>query len=203
MEQDARMKLIEAAMPLFPQKGYAGVSIREIAESAGVNSASISYYFGGKEGLYAAILEHMFSQIDQIVFEDAATKSDPENFAHNFALKAVAMHGKFPYLVRYLYMEMMHPTKFSDTIIKEQLTKIFRYLSGGIERAIQEGIFRPDLDVGFAALSLSATINMFYIVAPMRHRIMQRDNEEVAYVEQAVELFLNGARRQNHEKTDT
>ena len=71
MDKDTKSKLIEAAIPLFPQKGYAGVSIREIADAAGVNSASISYYFGGKEGLYEAVLESIFSQIDVIVDSDA------------------------------------------------------------------------------------------------------------------------------------
>ena len=44
-------------------------------------------------------------------------------------------------------------------------------------------------------MSLSAIINMFFIVAPMRHRIMQRDEEAVTYVEQAVEIYLNGVRK--------
>ena len=195
MEKDAKMKLIEAAMPLFPQKGYAGVSIREIADAAGVNSASISYYFGGKEGLYAAVLEHMYSRINAIVEIDRAGDQPPDTFVHDFALRVVQLHKQCPYLVRYLYMEMINPTKFCDTIIKEQLMKIFTYLCNGINRSIGSGEFRPDLDVGFAALSLSAIINMFFIVAPMRHRIMQRDEEAVTYVEQAVEIYLNGVRK--------
>ena len=195
MEKDAKMKLIEAAMPLFPQKGYAGVSIREIADAAGVNSASISYYFGGKEGLYAAVLEHIYSHINAVVEMDRAEDQPPDTFVHDFAIRVVRLHKQYPYLVRYLYMEMINPTKFCDTIIKEHLMRLFTYLCNGINRSIDSGEFRPDLDVGFAALSLSAIINMFFIVAPMRHRIMQRDEEAVTYVEQAVEIYLNGVRK--------
>ena len=199
MEKDAKMRLIEAAMPLFPQKGYAGVSIREIAEAAGVNSASISYYFGGKEGLYGAILTHLFSQIDKVLETHNDNLPDPKTFAHDFAMRAVDLHKNNPYIVKYMYMEMINPTRFCDSVIKAHLIKVFKFLCGGIQQAIDTKEFRPDLDIGFAALSLSAIINMFFIVAPMRHRIMQRDDEEVAYVEQAVELFLNGARRKHHE----
>lgn len=40
------------AIQLFSQKGYEGVSVREIAEASDCNLAAISYYFGGKEKLY-------------------------------------------------------------------------------------------------------------------------------------------------------
>ena len=54
--QDAREKLLVAGTELFAKKGFAGVSIRELAIAAGVNSALISYHFGGKEGLYEAVI---------------------------------------------------------------------------------------------------------------------------------------------------
>jgi AcrR family transcriptional regulator len=53
-ERDARERLLDAAALLFARHGYAAVSIRDIAAEAAVNSASIAYYFGGKEGLLAA-----------------------------------------------------------------------------------------------------------------------------------------------------
>jgi TetR/AcrR family transcriptional regulator len=199
MDKDTKSKLIEAAIPLFPQKGYAGVSIREIADAAGVNSASISYYFGGKEGLYEAVLESIFSQIDAIVDPPESESGPMETFAHEFAMKAQMMHKKNPYLIKYLYMEMSHPTKFRDSILKKYLGKLYRFLYKGIEDSIQNGEFRPDLDIGYAAFSLSALINAYFIVAPMRRSVMQRDGDDLIYIEQAVDLFLNGVRRRNHD----
>lgn len=54
---DSRSRLVEAAKDLFIQKGYRGVSIREIAERAETNSALISYYFGDKEGLFKQVFK--------------------------------------------------------------------------------------------------------------------------------------------------
>lgn len=51
---DARRRLLDAAIALFADKGFAKTSTREIAQSAQVNVASISYYFGDKAGLYRA-----------------------------------------------------------------------------------------------------------------------------------------------------
>lgn len=52
---EARNRLLDAALALFAEKGFAKTSTREIAQAAQVNIASISYYFGDKAGLYRAV----------------------------------------------------------------------------------------------------------------------------------------------------
>ena len=67
MEQnDCRAELIAAATPLFATKGLNGVSVRELARAGGTNLAMISYYFGGKAGLYEAVLREVFSGLLEI-----------------------------------------------------------------------------------------------------------------------------------------
>ncbi len=53
--QEARSRLLDAALALFADQGFAKTSTREIALAAKVNVASISYYFGDKAGLYRAV----------------------------------------------------------------------------------------------------------------------------------------------------
>lgn len=55
--EQARRKLLLAALKKFGEKGYENASVREIADEAGQNVAAIAYYFGNKEKLYAAVLE--------------------------------------------------------------------------------------------------------------------------------------------------
>ena len=55
--EQARRKLLLAALKKFGEKGYENASVREIADEAGQNVAAISYYFGNKEKLYAGVLE--------------------------------------------------------------------------------------------------------------------------------------------------
>ncbi|GAA2715520.1 TetR/AcrR family transcriptional regulator [Actinoplanes palleronii] len=50
-----RQRILEAAAAEFGEHGYAGARTRAIAERAGVNQQLVSYYFGGKEGLYRAM----------------------------------------------------------------------------------------------------------------------------------------------------
>ena len=54
---NARERLLETAISLFAQKGYAGTTVREIAQQAGVSKPVLYYYFESKEGLFLSILE--------------------------------------------------------------------------------------------------------------------------------------------------
>jgi len=49
---DIRQRIIQAAGPIFAQKGFDGTTIREIYRKAGVNVAAVNYHFGGKAELY-------------------------------------------------------------------------------------------------------------------------------------------------------
>jgi TetR/AcrR family transcriptional regulator len=54
----SRQRLIAAALEEFAAKGYAGARVKDIAARAGLNPQLITYYFGGKQGLYQALQEH-------------------------------------------------------------------------------------------------------------------------------------------------
>jgi len=56
-EPSARERLLETAIGIFAEKGYAGTSVREIVEQAGVSKPVLYYYFKSKEGLFLAILD--------------------------------------------------------------------------------------------------------------------------------------------------
>ena len=56
-----RARILDAALAEFADKGYAGARVRQIAERAGVNAQLISYYFGGKEGLYRELVQRWHS----------------------------------------------------------------------------------------------------------------------------------------------
>lgn len=65
---DARQEqLIEIAIRLFAQKGYAGTSLRDIADEARITKAALYYHFPNKEALYERIvLESMQALVDSV-----------------------------------------------------------------------------------------------------------------------------------------
>ena len=50
------------ATKLFADNGYKNVTIREIAKKANINAGNISYHFGGKFGLYEAIVDELIAK---------------------------------------------------------------------------------------------------------------------------------------------
>lgn len=57
----SRVRVLEAALELFGSKGFADTSVRELAARAGVNLATMNYYFGSKENLRIEALRYGFS----------------------------------------------------------------------------------------------------------------------------------------------
>ena len=59
---DAKQRLIKAGLEIFGTFNLEGATTRQLAERAGVNQAAIPYYFGGKEGLYLAVIEYVITR---------------------------------------------------------------------------------------------------------------------------------------------
>ena len=57
-----RAQLLEAAVEVFAQKGYAAASVDEIAEAAGFTIGALYAHFGHKAGLFLAALERHYEQ---------------------------------------------------------------------------------------------------------------------------------------------
>jgi AcrR family transcriptional regulator len=55
--QQRREQLVEVARSLFAERGYEATSVEEIAERAGVSKPVVYQHFGGKEGLYAVVVD--------------------------------------------------------------------------------------------------------------------------------------------------
>lgn len=62
--RDRRQNILDASQRLFANFGYHAVTIRQIAEAAGVPLALVGYYFGQKQELYDAIFGHLSGTIE-------------------------------------------------------------------------------------------------------------------------------------------
>ena len=97
---DARAALIAAARKKFVSKSYDKVSIRELAQLAGVNSAMIKYYFESKEGLYKAMITEVTGQVmENIKLHLSSGQFDSlEDFFRSF-VEMIKESPEFPLLM--------------------------------------------------------------------------------------------------------
>lgn len=66
-KMDIKQRLLIAGMALFAERGFNGVSIRELAAKANANSSMITYHFGGKKGLYLAVYQYIADLLNKKV----------------------------------------------------------------------------------------------------------------------------------------
>jgi AcrR family transcriptional regulator len=78
--QSTRQHLLEAAGQVFAEKGFERSTAKEISERAHTNTAAVNYYFGGIEGLYAAVLEEARNRLFAVQAIETAIegKTDPK-----------------------------------------------------------------------------------------------------------------------------
>lgn len=194
-----KARLLEIAAPSFAQKGFAAVSIRELAQAADVNSAQISYYFGGKEGLYQAVLEAQFAPIGEML--EKARRIPLEEGLRLYTQEIVAVHQRSPYLLQLMTSELANPTASFDVVVKKYILQIFAFLSEALQEGTTSGIFRDNLNVWFTTVFLAGSMNFFFIAKPLLLRFAPLPElADEAYVAQAADIFLHGVmRRERHE----
>jgi AcrR family transcriptional regulator len=153
-----RRNIIEVATREFAQKGYGGARVDAIAARTRTSKRMIYYYFGGKEGLYLAVLEEAYSSIRR----HEATL-DLERLPPDAALRTLVgftfdYYNKHPEFVRLVMneniMEGVHMAR-SKAISKLNVT-VIDAVRRIVARGQAEGLFRRDIDPIELHMSISA-----------------------------------------------
>ena len=98
--QERREQLLDIGRKLFAEKGFEAVSVEEIASKAGVSKPVVYEHFGGKEGLYAVVVDReMTYLLGQI--SDALEPTDSAGSTNARVLLERAGLALFDYIERY------------------------------------------------------------------------------------------------------
>jgi len=118
--QTTQLQLLEAAGQEFAEKGFERTTAKEICERAGTNTAAVNYYFGGIEGLHAAVLEEARNRLfsADAVSKAVAGKSDPKaRLEAVLSVVARALTGPLTssWVFRVLGRELVSPSSMLET----------------------------------------------------------------------------------------
>ncbi|MCB9664858.1 MAG: TetR/AcrR family transcriptional regulator [Alphaproteobacteria bacterium] len=72
-----RERILEVAIPLFAEHGFAGTSVRMVGQGASVNVATLAYHFDDKEGLYRACIERLYEDLSALDVPPPGPGVDP------------------------------------------------------------------------------------------------------------------------------
>jgi AcrR family transcriptional regulator len=146
--EQTRRDILDAARAEFADKGLSGARVDEIAARTRTTKRMIYYYFGSKEGLYAAVLEEMYGGI-----RDAEQGLDLETLPPAEALRQLIettfdYHAEHPEFVRLVAVENIHSARHlrEASSIADRNDTVIRTLRTLLDRGEREGVFRARID---------------------------------------------------------
>jgi AcrR family transcriptional regulator len=173
---NARAKIREAALGLFAASGF-GVSLRTIAEAAGVSAGLVVHHFGSKDGLRAAVdrsvLDLFLDRFDVLPRELPA-----DQLAREMATVFSDVLGTSPDIRSYLRRCLLDETPAGTAIFDEVVAATHR----GLELLEGAGGIRADSDPEWRPFQVLSVILGPLLMEP----VIQRHIGEPAYAPDVV-----------------
>ncbi len=188
-ELGTKAKIFQAAARLFAEKGYNGVSMREISESTGLSKPTIYYYFGSKEGIYTSLVEvglhHNLEQFQQIIDMNIPVKQKIIEIV-KIRFRQVQEFPEFAKFFLLIFMSIEN-LPFLKKFIEEAASRR-QSLADLIQQGIFQGEFGKSANPKLAADILIGTL-MHFLVKQLnvKKKIL---SDELA--EEIVELIFKG-----------
>ena len=202
--------ILDAAVRLFSIHGYDGVSMRRIAEAAGVSKANIYHHFSSKEALYFAILRHSASELTALIENLAEGQGSFSARLQGFAAAHVEHLFAHSARVRLVLREAFSGDEEKSRAVVEQVNvadEIIAYVTEIVRAtrehaALQVGVSpRAAVMLTSAARALAALESRDFVIpddvkslaAPvMRHRVTLMPGAEIDGVtaDQAVDQIV-------------
>ena len=151
LQRDAertRAELFAVATEVFAESGYSGARVDEIAERTRTTKRMIYYYFGGKEGLYLAVLENAYRGIREAEQKLRVDHVDPVVAIRRLAEVTFDHHIAHDAFIRLVSIENIHRGEFIAKL--ESLREISVPATSVLDEILQagraRGKFRDDVD---------------------------------------------------------
>jgi TetR/AcrR family transcriptional regulator len=182
----ARVRILDAAVRQFSEKGLAGARTEQIAEDAGVNKALLYYYFKSKDALYTAALEWVAAEVQarsMAVFEGPA--SEGEKFLRSVLNHFDRIHTNrgFQSLMQ---QEMIRLHRGEDNSLSSLVEKVFKPLMEKMQEVLRAGIASGELiaadpmQIHYAATGANV---FFFLSAPLMKMVTGTDPLELSALE--------------------
>jgi AcrR family transcriptional regulator len=160
--------LLAAGRELFPSRGCAGLTVREVADAAGVNLGMFHYHFKSREAFLRALLQSVYEDMYSLLVVRATQLPQPGEQLRSFDVLRAALQfmGRFvranrPILARVLVDALGHDPIATD-FLERNAPRHLKLLLGLVEAAQKEGSVHPTVPapqlLGFCAGSLAMPI---------------------------------------------
>jgi TetR/AcrR family transcriptional regulator len=164
----SRDAILDAAIRCCASKGCAATTIKDLASEAQVNSALLYYYFVDKQTLYRETLRHVAQRLSDSAGRRLDGDLAPDQAIRRFVQQQAEFLIANPHVPRLMLREMLeHTGLHAEAAIVSLIGGVFKTLCDVIRRGQEEGIFRPDVDPKYAAVSTVSLVAYFVIARPV------------------------------------
>jgi AcrR family transcriptional regulator len=146
--EGTRDRILRVAIAEFSEKGYSGARVLAICRKSRANPRMIYHYFGGKDQLYVAVLEHVLGELRREELKLDMEDVDPvDGMMHLFDF-TYDHFGKHPELIHILSGENLLRAKFLKRSSKTPVvaSPLIALIGQLLERGEKIGAFRTGLD---------------------------------------------------------
>ena len=153
-----RSELLEVATEVFSEQGYSGARVDEIAERTRTTKRMIYYYFGGKEGLFLAVLEAAYRRIRELEQNLHAGDLEPVDAIRRIAELTFDHHVDHPDFIRLVSVENIHRGRHMEKVesLRELGAPAATVLEDVLARGRASGELRADVDAVDVHMMISA-----------------------------------------------
>lgn len=195
MNDERQREIVRKTADLFLEKGYAEVSIDDIISRVGGSKATIYTWFGGKEGLFEAVVKLLCSDVTIAIVADV--KGDIESQLTRIGNSFLAMVLSPPILELHRLMVSMGRTfpSAGKMFFDAGPVTAYRTVASWIERQQQAGLIAPADPYQLAVLFLDMIIGEHQLRMLVSLPRETQSTKVKETVRSAVDLFLNGCRQ--------
>ena len=147
-------RLLAAAQDILAERGYAELTMTAIAQQSGVNRALVSYYFGGKAGLLAALVDTLFQDPEVGYVEEIRATREGADLTEEFLdwQRRVSANDRTN---RMLYELLPHALRDAEVRARfAEEYRVYREVDSGCLDAAPRELSEEDLDA-LAAVSIA------------------------------------------------
>ncbi len=152
--------ILKVAEESFAKNGYRGVSLQEIAETAGISKSLIFYYFKDKKELYQKLLSKSLDLVLVQLKKAIASQKSPTKKIEEFVKSYFELLLNEEHLIQILARETSNPESETAAFVIKQSRKIIDILASVIEEGIKKGAFR-DFSPRISAISLFGMLTTY------------------------------------------
>src|SRR5262245_14034416 len=153
-----RRHIVDVATREFAEKGYSGARVDAIAARIRTSKRMIYYYFGGKEGLYIAVLEEAYRKIRNIEERLDLAHQPPEEALRTLVTSTFDYQNAHPEFIRLVMNENILNGAYVSR--SKEIQRLNRAVISAarelLQRGQSEGTFRRDIDPVDLHMSISA-----------------------------------------------